>query len=142
MIIELFARFTPIQRSLISSITGFLFYGSWAFWVNHTHGIEAAVKAACVQGSYSFSLTLVMTLLVESLYRLGMRLFEDQLLVRWSTILLSCGIIFSTSWTINMIAGTPEIFKTVILGYIIGGIYCFTYVQGLARGNALQTAKI
>ncbi len=121
-------------------MAGFLFYGSWAFWVNSTHGLEPAVKAACVQGSYSFSLTLVMTLLVESLYKLALRLFDDQYLVQWSTILLSCAIIFSTSWIINTIAGTPEILKTVILGYIIGGIYCITYVQGLARGRALQTA--
>ena len=140
MITALFSRLSPLQRSLLSALTGFVFYGTWAFWVNSPHGVAAGVKAACVQGSYSFSLTLVMTLLVESNYRLWSRFFRGQILIQSSTVIVTCGIMFSTSWIINAMAGTPEIFKTVILGYVIGGIYCFVYVQGLVAGNAMQTA--
>ena len=130
---SLFQRLSPLQRSLLSASAGFLFYGAWAYWVNSQHGMMIAFKAACVQGSYSFLLTLCMTLLLESLFRLNSYLFNKERVINWLTIAICCAIIFSGSWAINAAAGTPEIFRTVILGYVIGGIYSAVYVFGLAR---------
>jgi len=132
-LLAIFNRLSSSQRSLISATAGFLFYGSWAFWVNHQHGIGMGLRAGCVQGSYSFLLTLIMTGLIESLFVLSSRVFTKRNVIIWSTIVCSCSLIFSTSWSINVLAGTPEVLRTVILGYIVGGIYSTTYVYGLAR---------
>ena len=99
------------------------------------HGMGAGLKAACVQGGYSFTLTFFMTILVEGIFRIVSRISVIQGLINWITIIITCAIIFSTSWWINVMAGTPEIFNTVILGYIIGGIYSASYVYGLARAQ-------
>jgi len=132
-LLDIFNRLSASQRSLVSAAVGFLFYGSWAFWVNHQHGIGMGIRAGCVQGSYSFLLTLIMTGLIETLFSICGRLFSNRNLVIWATISCSCFLIFSTSWSINVLAGTPEVLRTVILGYIVGGIFCTTYVYGLAR---------
>lgn len=139
MTLSSIANLTPFQRSAISAAAGFFFYGAWAYFVNSMHGVEAAIKAACVQGSYSFVLTLIMTLLIEGIYRHLFKLFSHSLLVIWGTVLLCCAIIFSTSWWVNATAGTPEIFDTVILGYVIGGIYTTIYVHALAHGRTINS---
>lgn len=131
--LQLFQSFSALQRSLISAFAGFFFYGGWAVFVNWSYGMAAWVKAGIVQGSYSFILTLCMTLLLEGVFRLNNRLFNKEHVINWVTIIICCGAIFSVSWGVNAVAGTPEILRTVILGYIIGGIYSITYVYGLAR---------
>lgn len=150
----MFEKLTPVQRSLISAFTGFVGYGAWAFAVNQMHGWQAGVKAAGVQGSYSFAVTLIMTLLLESVYK---RLFayyainktdtqKNSASVRCSTqriakkpaiftVVIVCLILYSSSWLINYLAGTPEIFNTVILGYIIGTVYTVLYTRELFRNS-------
>jgi len=130
---SVFASFSSIQRSLASASAGVFFYGAWAYWANSMHGAIVALKAACVQGSYSFTLTLCMTMLIETMFRFNARIFNQQYVINWLTIGICCAIIFSTSWAINAVAGTPEIFRTVILGYVIGAIYSISYVYSLAR---------
>ena len=131
----LFQSFSPLQRSIISALCGFFFYGGWAVFVNWKHGVMAATKAGCVQGSYSFVLTLCMTMLIEGVFRINSKVFNQSLLINWSTIVICCAAVFSVSWGVNSAAGTPEILRTVILGYIIGGIYSISYVYGLARSQ-------
>ena len=96
-----------------------------------------ALKVFMAQGSYSFILTLIMAVLIEGLYRLfthrGSREQWSRSRVDWSTILSSCFVVFSGSWLVNVFAGTPEIFKTVLLGYMFGGLYTYVYVLGLSR---------
>ena len=130
---ELFQSFSPLQRSVISALCGFFFYGSWGVLVNWEHGVMAATKAGCVQGSYSFILTLFMTMLIEGVFKLNSKVFNKIHTINWSTIIVCCAAIFSVSWGVNSAAGTPEILRTVILGYVFGGIYCITYVYSLAR---------
>ena len=132
----MFNRLSVFQRSLVAALAGFVFYGAWAFWVNHAHGNMLALKAACVQGSYSFMLTLTMTLVLEGIFRFMSYFFSWRWLIDWTTISISCAIIFSGSWIVNVMAGTPEIFKTVVLGYVVGGLYCTVYVRGLARASS------
>lgn len=134
-ILHIFHCLSPVQRSLISAFTGFFFYGGWAVYVNWAHGIMAAMKSGVVQGSYSFILTLCMTLLLECVFKISNRVFNQILLVNWTTIIVCCTAVFSLSWAVNAAAGTPEILRTVILGYIIGGLYIVTYVYGLARSE-------
>ncbi|MEM7357765.1 MAG: hypothetical protein AAF431_01555 [Pseudomonadota bacterium] len=128
-----FASLNPFQRSLVSAFSGLVGYGGWAYLVNSMHGSFAGFKAACVQGSYSFLLTFVMTMMIEGLYRFMSELSDTEQFNKLATIVVTCAIIFSTSWWVNAMAGTPEIFNTVILGYIIGGVYTISYVIGLSR---------
>ena len=132
MISLAFDRMTPFQRSLFSAFAALIAYGGWAYLVNSMHGNFAAVKAACVQGSYSFLLTFLMTILIELLYRVSCAITNVELLSKVLTIVVTCSIIFSASWWVNVLAGTPEIFDTVILGYVVGGAFTASYVIGLA----------
>lgn len=122
-----------MQRSLISAVAGLLGYGAWAYWVNAMHGTDKALMAACVQGGYSFALTFVMTMLIEGIYaQLGA--FQSLRQYRKTmTIVVTCSLIFSLSWWINAMAGTPEIFRTVILGYVVGGFFTIGYVGELVK---------
>ncbi len=97
------------------------------------HGPQAAIKAACVQGSYSFFITLGMTLMLDAMYRSLLKLTGLYLFSGFITVIICCSLVFAGSWMLNVAAGTPEIFETVILGYVIGAIYSLTYVFGLLR---------
>ncbi len=136
-----FTRLTALQRSLLSAFAGFFFYGGWAYLVNSMHGHWPALKAACVQGTYSFILTLCMTLLLEGFFRFMTRFFKRRSLINWTTITTSCAVVFSGSWMVNTLAGTPEVFRTVILGYVIGFIYSVSYVYGLAKINTRRASN-
>lgn len=127
---RLFASLSAPTRIAISSIAAFVAYGGWAFLVNASHGQAAAVKSGLVQGCYSFLLTLVMTGIIEALYYSIARTGRIKL-AALVTIITVCLTVYITSWTVNSIAGTPEILKTVILGYIASTIYTTSYVLGL-----------
>jgi hypothetical protein len=129
----LFDRFSLAQRSLIPSVAGFLFYGFWALLVNIMHGPQAAIKAAWVQGAYSFLVTLGMTLMLEAMYRSLLRLTGLYWFSGFITVIICCALVFTGSWMLNVAAGTPEVFETVILGYVIGVIYSSSYVFGLLK---------
>ncbi|MFT4629292.1 MAG: hypothetical protein ACI9WC_000176 [Arenicella sp.] len=132
MISSVFDRMSPFQRSLFSAAVALIAYGVWAYLVNSMHGSFAAAKAACVQGGYSFLLTFVMTILIELLYRASCTITDSDLISKILTIVITCCMIFSASWWVNVLAGTPEIFNTVILGYLVGGVFTAGYVIGLA----------
>ena len=140
MISSVFDRMSPFQRSLFSAFAALIAYGGWAYLVNSMHGSFAAIKAACVQGSYSFLLTFVMTILIELLYRASCAITEIDLVSKVLTIMVTCCIIFSASWWVNVLAETPEIFNTVILGYVVGGIFTASYVIGLAGEKVRKQA--
>ncbi|MEO0368245.1 MAG: hypothetical protein AAF197_05600 [Pseudomonadota bacterium] len=133
----------PVFMALLSACFGFLFYGGWGYLVNAHHGYEMATMVFMVQGSYSFFLTLIMTGLIEVVYSGIERLMRrsgvaslsglQQSLLVWSTIGVSCFVVFFGSWYVNVMAGTPEIWTTVLLGYVIGGLYTIAYVFALNR---------
>lgn len=121
-----------LTRSIVSGLFGFAAYGGWAFYANDTHGLDAAMKAAFTQGSYSFTVTLVMTLLIEYLFRLP----SNRTLRFCVTFFGTCAILYSSSWGVNALAGTPEIFMTILPGIVIGTVYTFVYTLSLGRLQA------
>ena len=134
----------PALMAFCSALFGFAFYGGWGYWVNLHHGSSMALTVLWAQGSYSFILTLCMTLLIETLYtylhRWRVLIDWPNYAKDWLSILVTCAIVFSGSWWINVVAGTPEIFKTVILGYVFGGLYTLAYVFGLSRRSGSTTS--
>lgn len=130
---QAFIALSATKRSLISAAAGFIGYGFWAVLMNFEHGLPAGLKAGFVQGSYSFFLTLTMTLLIEGSFK---RAYKTTKSILWSTVLtivFICSLVFGGSWWINAAAGTPNILNTVLPGYIIGGAYSISYVFGLAK---------
>jgi len=134
-----FSKLNPLQRSLVSAFSALFAYAVWAYMMNSEHGFPAAIKAAAVQGGYSFLLTFVMTLLIEALYRYVSAVVETENIKIALTWTITCSIIYTGSWWVNVIAGTPEVFDTVILGYVVGGIYTLAYVLGLSAKERIKS---
>lgn len=122
-----------LTRSIVSGLAGFVAYGGWAFYANYDHGVEAAMQAALTQGSYSFCVTLVMETLFRLLAKPALRFCV--------TFFGTCSVLYSTSWGVNVLAGTPEIFITILPGVIIGTAYTFVYTLSLARLQAVKTVE-
>lgn len=131
-------RFTnnSFTRSIVSGLLGFLAYGGWACYANYDYGLEVATKAAFTQGSYSFIVTLVMTLFMEALFRL----IANPTLRFCVTFFGTCAVLYTTSWGVNALMGTPEIFMTILPGIIIGTAYTFGYTLSLSRLQTIDSA--
>lgn len=122
-------RHSKILRGLFAATAGFLAYGGWAFWVNLNHSLYAGVKAGLTQGSYSFTLTLTMAFLMEWLFGLS-RQPRVQFV---STFGLTCLLVYSSSWGVNALTGTPEIFLTILPGAILSTLYTLSYTLTLLK---------
>jgi hypothetical protein len=136
----LFHRLTPFQRSLVSALFGLAGYGAWAYIANSAHEFRVALKAACVQGGYSFLLTFIMTMLIEQIYSKFSHMAYRYGAV--ATVILVCLGLYTSSWAINYIAQTPEILMTVLPGYIIGTGYTATYVYKLSNSRSSRNSQI
>lgn len=114
-------------RVSFSALAALVFYGGWAYWINLNHGMAPAMKAAFVQGGYSFVLTFLLSLLIEWLF------------LRWGhwrygvpmVGLLICCFLYSVSWGVNFLAMTPEILWTILPGAFISTIFTISYLLGL-----------
>ncbi len=122
---------TPsLQRSLLAASAGAIGYGGWAYLVNQSAGVLMGARAGLIQGSYSFALTLGMTLVTERLYH---RLPESH--AGLSTIVIVSATTWCVAFSIHFANGTPMIVPTILPGFIIGIIYTAVYVAALRKGN-------
>jgi len=108
-------------RSLVAATAAGVGYGAWAWFANSAAGDEAALKAALVQGGYSFVLTFLMTHVTQWLY-----CYTGGLV--WLTTLLSSVLLLITAYAIHVIAGTPEVGLTIAPGFTIGTVYTAFFV--------------
>lgn len=131
---QLFASASAWQRSLFSALSGLLFFGLWAFWVNYDFGWAAASKAALTQGGYSFTVTLSNTYLIEMLFRS----ISAPKLRFMGTVVMTSILICSLSWLINYLSGTPNIIMTILPGCFISTFYAFIYTVGLAKASTVH----
>jgi len=118
-----------ILRGLLAAAAGFFAYGGWAYYINHSHGSSAALKALFTQGSYSFTLTLITAFIMEWLFQLSSKPITRFCLTFFITSLL----LYSTAWGINFWAGTPEILLTILPGAVIGTFYTLSYTLTLFK---------
>lgn len=119
----------PKVRILVPPVAGFLFYGAWALWVNSPYGWEHSVIAGLTQGSYSFTITLVLAIVIELLF---VRLTGVPLRSVW-VFLIGAVLLVCTSVGINVLTGTPEILWTVLPGLVISLIYTVIYIVALNK---------
>jgi len=120
-------KLNGFQRSVLSGLAGFVVYGGWAFWLNASHSHAMGISAGLLQGSYSFFLTLSMTLVMEYL----MLMFKALPLRGALTVLLVSTITFSVAFALQWLNSTPEILLTILPGFLIGTVYSIVYVTGL-----------
>lgn len=116
-------------RSGLSAFIAFVGYGGWAYIANISHGADMATRSALVQGSYSFTITLILSLLIEYLFSFGAKKLSQVFL----TCFLTCLMLYVSSWGINYIARTPNIIMTILPGAIIGTVYTIAYCLTLYR---------
>lgn len=119
-------------RILIPPIAGFLFYGTWAFFVNSEHGWMPACKAALTQGSYSFIVTLILALMIEWLF---VKLSGVKGRSLW-VLLFAVLMLAITSSTLNLVTGTPNILWTILPGLLVSSVYSVIYIATLNRIEA------
>jgi hypothetical protein len=119
-------------RLWVPPLAGFLFYGAWAGFINAAHGWENAITAGLTQGSYSFSITLVLAIVVEWLF---VRLAGTPLRSFW-VFLAGFLLLSSTSVSANLLTGTPEIVWTVLPGLTVSLVYTVIYIIALNKLEA------
>ena len=112
-----------IMIALIAAVA----YGSWAFYANWQHAYAAGIKAACVQGLLSFSVTFVMTVAMEWVFRSCQQ--EQIRFLLTAFVPLSCILLLMAS--VHLAVGTPDIIKTITPSAIAGSIYCVVYTLRL-----------
>lgn len=89
-------------------------------------------SAGLLQGSYSFVLTLTMTLVMEYLMT-ALRALPGRGAL---TVMLVSAMTFSVAYGLQSLNGTPEVLLTILPGFFLGTIYCAVYVAGLAALDA------
>jgi hypothetical protein len=120
-------------RLWMPPIAGFLFYGAWAFLINFSHGWDSAITAAFTQGSYSFTITLVLALVIEFLFQ---RLSSTSITALWRNVwvfIAGFSLLLFTSVGINLLTGTPEIIWTVLPGLTVSAVYTVIYILTLNK---------
>jgi hypothetical protein len=122
-------KYSKVLRGLLAATAGFIAYGGWAYYINASHGDSAALKALFTQGIYSFTLTLITAFIMEWLFQLSSKPATRFCLTFFITSL----ILYSTSWGINVWAGTPEILLTILPGAILGTFYTLSYTLTLFK---------
>ena len=123
-------------RIWLPPTVGFLFYGAWAFSVNSgvllisdTIYWSTGIKAALVQGSYSFFVTLMLAIVVEWMFvRLRDVAFKPMWV--WLTAVL---LLIATSSGLNVLAGTPHVLFTILPGLLVSAIYTALYIIALNK---------
>jgi len=125
------------RRIWLPPIAGFLFYGAWAFFINFPHGVESAIAAALTQGGYSFTITLVLALVIEFLFlRLGTLSATASIPGAWRNVwvfIVGFSLLLFTSVGINVLTGTPEVLWTVLPGLTISAVYTVLYILALNK---------
>ncbi len=106
---------TPLSASIAACIG----YGIWSAFCNWSHGIKTAISAFLVQGSFAFTSTLLLSVLAITL----MRKLSDARFTKSLTFLICYIFIATIPASLHWLAGTPEIFASILPGLIIGSAY-------------------
>ena len=105
---------------LISALAAFVLWGGWAYYINGGSTNPASLKAAGVQGSASFIITLLMIRAVTSLHG---RLPSGTLQV-WLPSVITLSGTGSLLIVAHWLAGTPQILPTIAPALLVGGLFC------------------
>lgn len=108
----------------------------WGLFVNWEHGIVARIQVALTQGVISLLSTIFSVELITWMVKKCRHIkvgFAFAGGISWI-------IIYALIWLAHLIAGTPEIFYTMLPGIIIGVFFCFGYAFRIHRKGLAQAA--
>ncbi len=126
----------PLVRSVLMGLAAMAIYGGWAYLANRSYGLAIAMKAAATQSFVSFTVTFLITFLMEALHRRASS--------RLGRFVAPAGgaISFTVAYTVLMHIGmdTPELLDTVLPILIFGSLYCLIYSANLVRESSTGPA--
>ncbi len=110
------------QNSFVHVAFAFLMMGGWAFYANAQHPSPGPIIAGLVQGTLSGGITLALKRTLDALrariaHRHGW----------WGPPLIALGGSLCLLITAHLLAGTPEVFRTIIVPYSVSVLYAVTY---------------
>lgn len=122
-------RGSGLRRAVASAVAALGLYGGWAFVANLEHGVGRAARAAGAQATSSLLLTLLVSGLMERLFRIPRR--------PWARVALAVSGSVSTSIAltlgVHLLAGTAELARTVVPVVLGGGAFALAYSLNLLR---------
>jgi hypothetical protein len=114
---------------MTSAVLGAVLYGSWAVTANGSHGCARALRAGLTQAMLTFTLTLVVTALMEVLHRLPRRPASRVAAAASGAFALAT----TCSLSVHTLLGTPEILRTAGPLLAIGVVFNVLYALNLER---------
>lgn len=116
------------RSSLLHMAGGFLAMGAWAYLANRGHGAAAALTAALAQGAATALTTLLLKRIVEAV---SIRTRGASRLIR--PVLAAWAVSFGLLLAVHLIAGTPELWTTLMVPNLVATLYAALYAAALRR---------
>jgi hypothetical protein len=117
----------PNFSTLLAALAAALGYGCWAGYANYEHGQSAWVMAAGVQGAYAFLSTLSISHVAHRTFLRHNRGIRG-ILVGFG---MSFALMLAIPIVVHHLAGTPDIWQTILPGLIWGSIYLLGFLVSL-----------
>lgn len=114
-------------RLVALSSAAFVVYGAWAALANLGHGSHVALRAGLAQGASSATTTLLIGALVEGLRR---RVSAS------AAALLAASVTGTFHVVVHLVAGTPELARTVAPSIAVGYLFALAYAVGTRSRGA------
>lgn len=113
--------------TLLTALAAALGYGGWAIFANFEHGIKPGVIAGLVQGVYAFISTLSITHIARWVF------LKFNCAWRGITVgfIASFIVMIALPLSVHNLAGTPDIWQTILPGLIWGSIYLIGFLISL-----------
>lgn len=106
----------------------FLAMGAWAAFANRDHGPAAMALAGLVQGAISCAITLILKRSLEAMFA---RLDGPVAVV--APPLVTMAVVLVVLLSLHTLAGTPEVWTTIVVPYTVSSSYVWIYTFTLRR---------
>lgn len=117
------------------AIFAFVLWAGWAAYSNYDYGLEKTLSIAMAQGFASLLTTLVLAVLVRTIFHNFHHIAGKLMLPTLITLSLSS----SSLYFIHRLVATPNIIQTIIPPIIVAALYCLYltrrhWYDSLAKG--------
>lgn len=102
-------------------------YGTWAGFANMEYGTMIWLKAAIIQGGYAFISTLSITHIAKFVF-LRFKCGISGILTGFTASFI---VMVAIPFAVHTLAGTPDLWQTILPGIIWGSIYLASFLISL-----------
>lgn len=117
------------SRAMRSAAAAGTCYGIWAGLTHQHMGADVALRAAATQVVLSVSLTLLLALILERLFRLP----SDPVRGCWLAALVTSALSIAWLFVGHTLMGTPRVLLAITPSSIVGTAFYCTYAVALLR---------